>query len=61
MTHKNPVPGDISALPVDLAGKRVIVTAGAGGIGAAIAGAFAARGARVHVCLLYTSPSPRDS
>jgi NAD(P)-dependent dehydrogenase (short-subunit alcohol dehydrogenase family) len=50
MTVKNPVPADIGALPVDLSGKRVIVTAGAAGIGAAIAGAFAARGARVHVC-----------
>ncbi len=50
MTVKNPIPEDIGALPVDLAGKRVIVTAGAAGIGAAIAGAFAARGARVHVC-----------
>jgi len=38
------------ALPVDLSGKRVIVTAGAAGIGAALADAFAERGARVHVC-----------
>lgn len=43
------VPADIGALPVDLSGKRVIVTAGAAGIGAAIAGA-GARGAHVHVC-----------
>ncbi|ADP19163.1 short chain dehydrogenase family protein 58 [Achromobacter xylosoxidans A8] len=50
MTVKNAVPADISALPVDLSGKRVIVTAGAAGIGAAIAAAFAERGARVHVC-----------
>jgi NAD(P)-dependent dehydrogenase (short-subunit alcohol dehydrogenase family) len=47
---KNVVPGGISALPVDLSGKRVIVTAGAAGIGAAIAAAFADRGAKVHVC-----------
>lgn len=50
MTTKNPIPGDIAALPVDLTGQRVIVTAGAAGIGAAIAGAFAARGAQVHIC-----------
>ncbi|PND33601.1 3-oxoacyl-[acyl-carrier-protein] reductase [Achromobacter pulmonis] len=50
MSMKNSVPGDISALPVDLSGRRVIVTAGAAGIGAAIAAAFAERGARVHVC-----------
>ncbi|PTN42034.1 3-oxoacyl-[acyl-carrier-protein] reductase, partial [Achromobacter xylosoxidans] len=43
MTMKNVVPGDISALPVDLSSKRVIVTAGAAGIGAAIAAAFADR------------------
>lgn len=50
MSAKHPVPGDIAALPVDLTGQRAIVTAGAAGIGAAIADAFAARGARVHVC-----------
>jgi NAD(P)-dependent dehydrogenase (short-subunit alcohol dehydrogenase family) len=35
---------------VDCQAKRVIVTAGASGIGLAIARAFAAKGARVHVC-----------
>jgi NAD(P)-dependent dehydrogenase (short-subunit alcohol dehydrogenase family) len=37
-------------LPVDLSGLRVVVTAGAAGIGRVVAEAFAARGARVHVC-----------
>jgi NAD(P)-dependent dehydrogenase (short-subunit alcohol dehydrogenase family) len=37
-------------LPVDLAGKRVLVTAGADGIGRTIAEAFLHAGARVHVC-----------
>ena len=34
----------------DLNPQRVLVTAGAAGIGRAIAQAFAAAGARVHVC-----------
>lgn len=37
-------------LSVDLTGKRVLVTAGAAGIGRIIAEAFAGAGARVHVC-----------
>ncbi len=37
-------------LPVDLTGKRVLVTAGAAGIGQVIAEAFVQAGARVHVC-----------
>jgi NAD(P)-dependent dehydrogenase (short-subunit alcohol dehydrogenase family) len=37
-------------LPLDLPGLRVLVTAGAAGIGRTIAAAFLARGARVHVC-----------
>jgi NAD(P)-dependent dehydrogenase (short-subunit alcohol dehydrogenase family) len=34
----------------DIAGKRVLVTAAAGGIGATIAARFAAAGAEVHIC-----------
>ena len=39
-----------SFLPVDLAGMRVLVTAGGAGIGRTIAAAFRERGARVFVC-----------
>jgi NAD(P)-dependent dehydrogenase (short-subunit alcohol dehydrogenase family) len=37
-------------MDLDIKGLRVLVTAGAGGIGLAIARAFTAEGARVHVC-----------
>lgn len=37
-------------LPVDLAGRRVLVTAGAAGIGRVIAEAYRAAGASVHIC-----------
>jgi NAD(P)-dependent dehydrogenase (short-subunit alcohol dehydrogenase family) len=40
----------IPFLPVDLAGLRVLVTAGGAGIGRVIAAAFLERGARVHIC-----------
>ncbi len=39
-----------SLLPVDMAGMRVLVTAGGAGIGRTIAAAFRERGARVFVC-----------
>ena len=55
-----------------LEGKTAVVYGGAGRVGGAVARAFAREGARVFlagrtraslekVCLLYTSPSPRDS
>lgn len=37
-------------LPIDLSGKRVVVTAGAAGIGRVIAEGYLAAGAKVHVC-----------
>jgi len=37
-------------IPEDMAGKRVLVTAAAGGIGATIAARFAEAGARVFIC-----------
>lgn len=37
-------------LPVNLSGKRVVITAGAAGIGRVIAEGFLQAGARVHVC-----------
>jgi len=37
-------------LPIELSGKRVVVTAGAAGIGRVIAEGFLSAGARVHVC-----------
>ena len=42
-----------------LEGKKIVVTAAGQGIGKATAIAFHNEGA--DVCLLYTSPSPRDS
>ena len=41
---------EVSFLPVDLRDQRVVVTAGAGGIGRVIARAFHSRGARIAVC-----------
>ncbi len=41
---------DDAFLPVDLSGQRVVVTAGAGGIGRVIARAFQSRGARIAIC-----------
>lgn len=38
------------SLPVDMSGKRILVTAGGSGIGRAIALAFHGRGASVFIC-----------
>lgn len=43
-----PLPANSARL--DCSGRRVLITAGASGIGAAMAQAFAGAGARVHVC-----------
>jgi NAD(P)-dependent dehydrogenase (short-subunit alcohol dehydrogenase family) len=43
-----PLPANPARL--DCSGRRVLITAGASGIGAAMAQAFAGAGARVHVC-----------
>ena len=39
----------------------ILVTGGAGYIGSHCVAALIERGADVVVCLLYTSPSPRDT
>lgn len=44
------MPGATTHLPLDLAGLRVAISAGAGGIGRVMADGFAANGARVFVC-----------
>ena len=41
--------------------KRILVTGGGTGLGKEMATHFAKHGAQVYICLLYTSPSPRDS
>jgi NAD(P)-dependent dehydrogenase (short-subunit alcohol dehydrogenase family) len=43
-------------MSVDVSGLRVLVTAGAGGIGRAIAGAFHKQGAKVHICDIAADP-----
>ena len=43
-----------------LNGKIAVVTGAGRGIGREICLNFAKEGAKVVVCLLYTSPSPRD-
>jgi NAD(P)-dependent dehydrogenase (short-subunit alcohol dehydrogenase family) len=55
--------GARTALPVDLSGLRVAITAAAGGIGRVMADCFAERGARVFLCdvdagLLADCPHP---
>ena len=46
---------------MDVKNKRVIVTGAASGIGKALCEAFHQAEAKSVICLLYTSPSPRDS
>ena len=50
---------DINKL-FNIDGKTALITGGSRGIGEMIAAGFLANGARVYICLLYTSPSPRD-
>ena len=46
---------------MNIENKVVVVTGAASGIGRALAQAFKnARAGKVYICLLYTSPSPRD-
>ena len=40
--------------------KVALITGGNGGIGYAMAKAMGDAGANIIICLLYTSPSPRD-
>ena len=44
-----------------MADRAAIVTGGSSGIGLAIARMLGEEGYGLTVCLLYTSPSPRDS
>ena len=47
-------------MTVDLTGKTAVVTGGSGVLGSAMCRGLARSGAKVAICLLYTSPSPRD-
>ena len=43
-----------------LDGKVALITGAAAGLGEGISIAYAKYGAKLIICLLYTSPSPRD-
>ena len=47
-------------MDLNLNKKIILVTGGAKGIGEGITRVLAAEGAFPVICLLYTSPSPRD-
>ena len=44
----------------DFKNRTAVVTGGAQGFGLDVAKRFLEFGAKVFICLLYTSPSPRD-
>ena len=47
-------------MKINLSKKNYVISAGADGLGFAIANKIINSGGKVYFCLLYTSPSPRD-